>query len=90
MLRNGDEAMNYKRLRMSFARVARYVEVFVPKNTNLGIFWRALRWKILVYFMVAWHFIAIWVRSVANWYFCGHFRKFLPFLFFVPRKIWQP
>jgi hypothetical protein len=30
---------------------------FQTKNTNLGNFWRALEWKMLVYFMVIWNIL---------------------------------
>jgi hypothetical protein len=28
---------------------------FKTKNSNLGIFWRALEWKMLVYFKAIWY-----------------------------------
>jgi hypothetical protein len=30
---------------------------FQTKNPNLGKFWRALEWKILVYFMTIWNIL---------------------------------
>jgi hypothetical protein len=30
---------------------------FQTKNPNLGKFWRALEWKMLVYFMVIWNIL---------------------------------
>jgi hypothetical protein len=30
---------------------------FQTKNSNLGKFWRALEWKMLVYFVVIWNII---------------------------------
>jgi hypothetical protein len=30
---------------------------FQIKNPNLGKFWRALEWKMLVYFMVIWYIL---------------------------------
>jgi hypothetical protein len=31
--------------------------VFKPKNPNLGKLWRALEWKMPVYFMVIWNIL---------------------------------
>jgi hypothetical protein len=46
---------------------------FNTKNRNLGIFWRALEWQTLVYFMttcnILWPFGIIYGRLV---YFEGH------------------
>jgi hypothetical protein len=48
---------------------------FQTKNPNLGIFWRILQWKMLVYFVDIWcilHrfsiFYAHWVYFVVIWY----------------------
>jgi hypothetical protein len=30
-------------------------EICEPKNTKFGTFWRALEWKMLLYFMVVWY-----------------------------------
>jgi hypothetical protein len=38
---------------------------FQTKNTDLGKFWRVLRWKMLVYFMAVWSII--WPSGI----FCG-------------------
>jgi hypothetical protein len=64
---------------------------FQTKNTNLGKFWRALHWKILVNFM------AIWYILVPFGIFYGYLIHFVlslvhfaPFWYVVPRKIWQP
>jgi hypothetical protein len=53
---------------------------FVPKNPNLEIFWRALVWKMLVYFMTVWHnlrtfgiFIDHLVKFVFIWYVLSGF-----------------
>jgi hypothetical protein len=58
---------------------------FQTKNPNLGLFWRALECKMLLYFITCWN---IW------WPFgivCGHLVCiFSPFCMFGPRKIWQP
>jgi hypothetical protein len=32
---------------------------FQTKNPDLGKFWRALQWKMLVYFMDIWHILHI-------------------------------
>jgi hypothetical protein len=53
---------------------------FHTKNADLGIFWRALGWKIVFYIMVTWFFIAILANFMANWYFCGQFGTFFPIL----------
>jgi hypothetical protein len=64
---------------------------FQTKNPNLGKFWRALDWKMLIYFMAIRnilqtldtfydhlvHFVFIWYHFFRFWYH-------------VPRKIWQP
>jgi hypothetical protein len=34
------------------SRVARWFRYFETKNLNLGIFWRAMVWKMLAYFTV--------------------------------------
>jgi hypothetical protein len=50
----------------------------------------------LLYFMAIWYFcghlVFMWPfgNFLVIWYFCGHFGNFFPFLFIVPRKIWQP
>jgi hypothetical protein len=43
---------------------------FRTKNHNLGKFWRALEWKLLVYFMVIWNIL----RSFVIFY--GHLEYF--------------
>jgi hypothetical protein len=49
---------------------------FHSKNPNLGLLWRALEWKILVYFRTIWNillpfgiFYGILVYFVVIWYF---------------------
>jgi hypothetical protein len=37
---------------------------FKTKNTNLGIFWRALEWKMLVYFTATWY--NLWPFGICN------------------------
>jgi hypothetical protein len=46
---------------------------FKTKSPNLGIFWRALEWKMLVYFMAIWY--NVWPFGVV----CGHFGIFSRF-----------
>jgi hypothetical protein len=48
---------------------------FQTKNTNLGKFWRAFDWKILIYFMAIWYILLIFgifydhlVLFVSIWY----------------------
>jgi hypothetical protein len=74
------------------SRVARCYIYCRTKNPNLGKFWRALEWKILVYFMV--------IRNILRPFgtFNGHLvirvticYIFLSFgRFIVSRKIWRP
>jgi hypothetical protein len=40
-------------------RVARWFVCFQTENTNLGKFWRALDWKMLIYFMPIWNILQI-------------------------------
>jgi hypothetical protein len=63
---------------------------FQTKNPNLGKFWKALQWKMLVYVMDIWSIL----RSLGIFY--GHLVYLVviwyifPFWYFVPRKIWHP
>jgi hypothetical protein len=48
---------------------------FQNKNPNLGKFWRALEWKMLLYFMTIWNILrpfdityGRWVQFLAIWY----------------------
>jgi hypothetical protein len=61
---------------------------FQTKNPNLGTNFRALDWKIPVYFMSIWNVL---------WIFCDHSIQFVfvwyifaKFWYRAPRKIWQP
>jgi hypothetical protein len=63
---------------------------FQTQNPNLGRFWRALQWKMLMYFMAYWSIEGPFVilcgqllNFVAIWYI-------FPFWYVVRRKIWQP
>jgi hypothetical protein len=55
-------------------RVARW-HAFKPKIPNSGKFWRALQWKMLIYFTAFWYilwpfglFYGFWVNFVVIWY----------------------
>jgi hypothetical protein len=65
---------------------------FPTKNHNLGKFWRALEWKILVY--TYYDHLEYFTAMLYNlWPFvinCGHLVYFYHFGMFGPRKIWQP
>jgi hypothetical protein len=65
---------------------------FQTKNPDLGKFWRALEWKMFVYFMTIWNILwpfgIIFGRLVK--FVCGHLVYFSHFGMFGPRKIWQP
>jgi hypothetical protein len=64
---------------------------FQTKNLYLGRFWRALKWKMLVYFMVIWNNLrpfGIFLWTFGTFY--GQLVYFCPFGYIVSRKIWQP
>jgi hypothetical protein len=56
---------------------------FEAKNPNLGIFWSALEWKMLVYFKV--NRDNLWQFGIVS----GHLVYFSRFGMFGPRKFWQ-
>jgi hypothetical protein len=60
---------------------------FQTKNPSLGKFWRALQWKMLVYFMDIWSILYMF-RTFGM--FCGNLVYFSPFWHSVQRKIRQP
>jgi hypothetical protein len=61
------------------------------KNPNLGKIWRALEWKMLVYFKTIWKiFNAIWYNILPFGIVCGHLVYFSHFGMFGPSIIWQP
>jgi hypothetical protein len=69
-------------LREVAGRVARWF-IFIPKNPNLDIFWRALEWKMLVYFMlVCWIFGIFYNDLVFLW----SLRSFFSFLVYRNKK----
>jgi hypothetical protein len=48
---------------------------FQTNNTNLGKFWRALDWKMLIYFMAIWnilHTIGIFYDHWVHYVLIGH------------------
>jgi hypothetical protein len=47
-------------------------------------FWRALKWKILVYFMIIWTFLRPFFIFFVHWVFLSHFG------ILSQEKIWQP
>jgi hypothetical protein len=65
---------------------------FQTKNPNLGKFWRALEWKMLLYFMIIWNILWPFGMMYGSLVYvvCGHLVYFCLFGMFGPRKIWQP
>jgi hypothetical protein len=64
---------------------------FHNKNPNLGIFYRALEWKMPLYFIALWNYL--WPFGTFYWQFgmfSSHLVYFSQFWYVVPRKIWQP
>jgi hypothetical protein len=58
---------------------------FQTKNPNLGKFWRALEWKIVVYFMTICNiFIVIWLNLWPFGIVSGHLVYFSHFGMFGP------
>jgi hypothetical protein len=53
---------------------------FQTKNTNLGKFWRALYWKMLLYFMVIWNILWTYGIFMAIWYILCSFGTLYPVL----------
>jgi hypothetical protein len=53
------------------------------ENLDLGKFWWALEWKMLVFCMVIWNILWPFGNLVV-------IRTFSPFWYIVSRKIWQP
>jgi hypothetical protein len=58
------------------------------KNPNLGKFWRAIDWKLLIYFRE--YFTDIWDILLPFGTFCVHMVDFFRFGYHAPRNIWQP
>jgi hypothetical protein len=65
---------------------------FQNKNINLCKFHRVLQWTILVYLMDIWSILRPFEIFYCHLVYvcCGHLVHFQPFLYVVPRKIWQP
>jgi hypothetical protein len=77
---------------------------FKTKNSNLGKFWRAIEWKMLVYVTAIWHTLWPFAKMYGHLVKCmvigkmyGHLVKCMviwcslwSFGMFGPRKIWQP
>jgi hypothetical protein len=62
---------------------------FQTENPNLGKFWRALEWKMLIHIIYVHleYFTAIWYIL---WPFGNAVVIYSTFWYFVTRKIWQP
>jgi hypothetical protein len=56
---------------------------FQTKNPNLGKFWTALDWKMLIYLMAIWNILG---RFRVIWYILGSFGIFPPILVFCTMK----
>jgi hypothetical protein len=64
---------------------------FQTKNTNLGKFWRALKWKMLVYVMVIWNILRPFDILYSHLVMLWSFGIFGPvFWYILSRKVWQP
>jgi hypothetical protein len=77
-----EKVVDVQKIRLP-TRVAR-CRTFKPKITIFGQFWRALQWKMLVYFTPICH-----TYFVVIWYISWLFGTFSPFRYVVPRKIWH-
>jgi hypothetical protein len=62
---------------------------FQTKNPNLGKFCWVLQWKMLVHLVHLVHFTVFWLYFMDIWYSSWKFGIFIPFWYFVRRKIWQ-
>jgi hypothetical protein len=47
-------------------------DIFPTNNPNLGIFWSALKWKMLVHFVVIWNILRPFSRK-SSWHTCNIF-----------------
>jgi hypothetical protein len=64
---------------------------FQTKNINLGKFWRAIDWKMFMYFMAIWNILqTFWIFYDHLVHFMFIFGPFFRFWYHMPRKIWQP
>jgi hypothetical protein len=57
---------------------------FQTKNPTLGKFWRALDWKMLIYFMVIWNILWRFRIFYGHWYILYSFGTFFRFWYHVP------
>jgi hypothetical protein len=83
---------------LDFSRLNAYSVTGLPdslfsyQKSHFGHFWRALEWKMLVYFRDCWNslrpFLIFYGHSIQSTY--GHLVYFFPFWMLGPRKIWQP
>jgi hypothetical protein len=53
---------------------------FQTKNPNLGKFWRALDWKMLIFYVYLEYFTDIWEIFINIWYILLSFGTFIPVL----------
>jgi hypothetical protein len=60
------------------------------QNTNLGIFWRALEWKMLVYFMAVWYILRPFGNFISNSDILCYLVYYSSFGMLSQEKIWQP
>jgi hypothetical protein len=103
--------MSFKRILMNegkkiWTHTTGFARCYILKtqNSNLGKFWKALQWKMLVYLMAILfillpfcsfyghfvHFMAILSILRPNSIFYGQLVYFSPFGYVVLRRIWQP
>jgi hypothetical protein len=64
------------------------MDFFQTKSPNLSKFWRALEWKMLVYFTVIWSILRRFGIPILWPY--GNCVYFSSLWYIVSRKIWQP
>jgi hypothetical protein len=63
---------------------------FQTKNPNSGKFWRALEWKMLVYFMAIWNILRPFGIFYDHWVM-WKYDVFSPFWYtYSVNNIWQP
>jgi hypothetical protein len=78
-----------KRIFAAFALFERLPD-FQTKNPNLGKFWRALDWKMLIYVKAIWNTFGHLGHFMSFWYILCPFGTFFLVWYCAPRKIWQP
>jgi hypothetical protein len=62
------------------------IAYFQTKNPNLGKFWKALQWEMLVYVIATWSIYGHLVYFVALWYILWLFGTFFPVLVSCTKK----